>query len=86
MRYTGKKQSAGASMDLEPFLRSIPSTMGLVVALSKRARKEKPPVDAHPLRKRLLNLIRRRPGIQMVALWKQLDTNRKTTKYHLLIL
>lgn len=73
-------------MDLEQFLRSIPTLAGLVVALSRRARKEKPPVDAHPLRKRLLNLIRRKPGIQLTTLWRQLDANRKTTKYHLLIL
>lgn len=73
-------------MDLEQFLRSIPALAGLVLALSKRARKEKPPVDAHPLRKRLLNIIRRRPGVRLAALWKQLHANRKTTKYHLLIL
>ena len=73
-------------MDLEPFLGFIPSVAGFLAGLSRRGRRERPAPEEHPLRRRLLNLIRRRPGVRLSALWKQLDANRKTTAYHLMIL
>jgi len=40
----------------------------------------------HPVRRRLLEIILRRPGVRLATLWKELDANRKTAKYHLMVL
>jgi predicted transcriptional regulator len=58
----------------------------LIVGMAVHPDPPKPDAREHPLRRRLFDLILRRPGIRLVNLWKELDSNRKTTKYHLMVL
>ena len=44
------------------------------------------PVDPHPLRERLLTLIRRIPGIRFSRVWKEVEATRGTAKYHIQML
>lgn len=42
--------------------------------------------EKHPLRRRLLKLVRERPGSRLSELWQTLRANRGTAQYHLLML
>lgn len=44
------------------------------------------PIEPHPLRERLLALIRRLPGIRFSNVWKEARANRGTAKYHIQML
>lgn len=71
------------------FLGSIASCLGvgmLALAWQRQGKRPSKPVNEHPVRRRLVDLILRRPGVRLATLWKELEANRKTTKYHLLIL
>lgn len=43
-------------------------------------------VPEHPLRRRLLDLIRDRPGVRLSTLWRAIDVSRGTAQYHLEVL
>lgn len=62
------------------------AAFALAVGLSWQSGDRDEFATRHPVRRRLLALILRRPGVRLAALWKALDANRKTTKYHLMIL
>ncbi len=45
-----------------------------------------PPVGPHPLREKLLALIRRIPGVRFSTVWRELQANRGTATYHVQML
>lgn len=57
-----------------------------MVFAGHRKRAESPEQICHPVRKRMMDWIRRRPGIRLSGLWKELGANRGTAQYHLLVL
>ena len=68
----------GAGLILEAVALGL--TMGLLPFLLAK------PERRNPLRERLLDLIRRTPGVRLSTLWKTTQANRGTARYHLLML
>lgn len=56
-----------------------------IASLSRSSRRNPSPPDK-TLRDRLLELISLKPGVRMSTLWKTLDADRGTAKYHLVVL
>ena len=48
--------------------------------------KNRDAIPGHPLRQRLIEAIGCRPGLRLYELWKGLNANRQTLKYHLTVL
>lgn len=60
---------------------------GVILGFARARNPKRPiPTDAHPLRRRLIDLIRRKPGLRPSKLSDELDANRGTAKYHLIML
>ena len=75
-------------MHILAWLVQLAADMGgvaVLAAMQGTADPETPPATAS-LRQRLLDFIRRRPGVRLSTLWRNLGADRGTAKYHLLLL
>lgn len=61
-------------------------TSAFAVAIPWRARTRRGQVEWHPLRRNLLDWIRKRPGIQLKELCRSAGVHRSTAQYHLHVL
>lgn len=73
-------------MMLETLLVAWAAFGALPLALSWQAGRRNEHATRHPLRRRLFEIIWRRPGVRLATLWQMLNANRGTAKYHLMIL
>lgn len=73
-------------MQTAVFVLTIGAFVTLALGFAWLGNSARDQVTKHPLRRRLLDMVRRRPGVRMAEIWQTLEANRGTAKYHLLIL
>jgi predicted transcriptional regulator len=71
---------------LELVALAISSASVMLLGLARRTKGATEQAMRHPVRRSILDLIRRRPGSRLSTIWRAFTTNRGTAQYHLLVL